>query len=193
MSNHRLLAKKSLHATRDDALSSASQFTSFGPACLSWTLARFMRSAIPVFLFLLVASCCVSCRSTSDPRATWTSAEGYEYLIVSRRFALGGVGFAGATSTGEFAFRAVLRSRGAREVFKLVLSPGAQATEEGKLYALCGIRATDRAAFDRYAAFVVSTNAEVTTQSGCIVSHERVADVVKQIADGAYDSYCSKQ
>jgi hypothetical protein len=152
-----------------------------------------MRSAIPVFIFLLLASCCVSCRSTSDPRKTWTPAEGYEYLIVSRRFALGGVGITGDTSTGEFAFQAVLRSQSAAEVFKVVLSPGARATEEGKLYALCGIRATDRVAFDRYAVIVASANAEVTTQSGCIVGHERAADVIKRMADGVYDSYCSKQ
>jgi hypothetical protein len=95
---------------------------------------------------------------------------------VARRFALGGVGVAADTSTGEFAFRAALRSRNPRVVFGLVLSPGAQATEEGKLYALCGIRATDRASFGRYAAIVTSTNAEVITQSGCIVGRERAAD-----------------
>jgi hypothetical protein len=119
--------------------------------------------------------------------------EGYEYLIVARRFALGGVGIDGRTSTGEFAFRAVLRSRSAPEIFRLVLSPGAQATEEGKLYALCGIRAKDRAAFDGYAAILLSTNAEVATQSGCIAGHQKAADVVKRIADGAYDSRFTKR
>lgn len=143
---------------------------------------------IPVLLLALLGFCGVSCKSTHDPRTTWTPAEGYEYLIVARRFALGGVGIAGDTSTGEFAFRAVLRSRGAAEVFRLVFSPGAQATEEGKLYALCGLRATDRADFGEHAAILVSTNAEVITQSGCTIIHERAADVVKRIEDGAYDS-----
>jgi hypothetical protein len=147
-----------------------------------------MRSTIPVVLLALLGFCSVSCRSTHNPIATWTPGEGFEYLLVARRFALGGVGYAEVTSTGEFAFRAVLRSPSAPEVFKLILSPGAQATEEGKLYALCGLRATDRAAFDHYAAVSVSTNAGVTTQSGCIVGHERAADVVKRIADGVYDS-----
>ena len=112
---------------------------------------------------------------------------------MARRFALSGVGFAGNTSTGEFAFRAVLRSRSAPEVFRLVFSPGAQATEEGKLYALCGIRATDRSDFDSYAAILVGTNAEVTVQSGCIVYEERAAEVVKRIRDGAYDSHFTKR
>jgi hypothetical protein len=152
-----------------------------------------MRSIVPVFILLLAEFCCVSCRTTHDPRATWTPGEGYEYLIVARRFALGGVGAVGQTSTGEYAFRAVLRSRSAPDVFRLVFSPGAQATEEGKLYALCGIRATDRSAFDSYAAILLSTNAEVTTQRGCSVGGEKVADVVKQISDGVYDSYFSKR
>lgn len=155
---------------------------------LSLDLTHVMRVTLSIFLFLLMGFSCVSCRSTTDPRATWTSGEGYEYLIVARRFALGGVGVAGETSTGEYAFRAMLRSRTASDSFKFIFSREVQATEEGKLYALCGIRATDRAAFDHYAAIVVSTNAEVTTLSGCIVLNPRAADVVKQIANGVYDS-----
>jgi hypothetical protein len=152
-----------------------------------------MRSGIPAVLLVLLGCCCVSCRSTHDPIATWTPGEGFEYLIVARRFSLGGTGIDGRTSTGEYAFRAVLRGRNPPEIFKIILSPGAQATEEGKLYALCGIRATDRSAFDRYATILVSTNAEVIIQSGCIVAHAKAAEVVKRIGDGAYDSHFSKR
>jgi hypothetical protein len=120
--------------------------------------------------------------------ANWTPREGYEYLIVARRFAFGGVGIAGATSAGEYAFRAALRSRKPAQIFKSVFVQG---TEEGKLYALCGIRASDRAAFDSYAKLLVSTNAEVTTMRGCIVGHEKAAELVKQIAGGSYDSHLS--
>ena len=148
-----------------------------------------MRSAIPLLLLALLSVCCVSCKSTRDPIANWSPREGFEYLIVARRFSLGGVGVAGDTSTGEYAFRAVLRSKSAAEIFKVVLSPGAQATEEGKLYALCGIRATDRPAFEHYASMLAGTNAEVTTQSGCIVSGEPASSAIKRIADGVYDTY----
>jgi hypothetical protein len=146
-----------------------------------------MRLASRVLLLLFAGLFCVSCRSTRDPRATWTAREGYEYLVVARRFAFGGVGVAGQTSTGEYAFQAVLRSRDGSDIFKLILSPGAQATEEGKLYALCGIRAKDLNAFETFASPVVSTNAEVTTQSGCTVWHQKAADVVKRIREGFYD------
>jgi len=152
-----------------------------------------MRSIVPIFLLLLCSFSGVSCRSTHDPRATWTPFEGYEYLVVARRFAFGGVGAAGETSTGEYAFRAVLRAQNARAIFEAMLSPGAQATGEGKLYALCGIRATDRSAFDRFSAILVSTDAEVTIQRGCCFSREKIADIVKRIGDGVYDPHFSKR
>ena len=103
---------------------------------------------------------------------------------MARRFAFGGVGVAGQTSTGEFAFQAVLRDRSARQLFKAVYLQG---TGEGKLYALCGIRVKDLNGFERFASPLVSTNAEVTTQSGCTVRHERAADVLKRIREGFYD------
>ena len=158
---------------------------------LNWKLAiapakNWRSLANSVLLLLILGLPCLSCRSARDPRESWTSHEGFEYLIVARQFAFGGVGVAGATSTGEFAFRAVLRSRDSAKIFKLVFLQG---TEEGKLYALCGIRAADRAAFDSYAKLIVSTNAEVTTMRGCIIGHEKAADVVKRITDGVYDMH----
>lgn len=152
-----------------------------------------MRLATPALLLALLGCCCISCRSTHNPIASWTPGEGFGYLLVARRFSLGGVGIDGRTSTGEYAFRAVLRGQNPAGIFKLVLSPGAQATEEGKLYALCGLRATDRAAFDEQAAIIATNNAQVTIQSGCIVGSEGAADLVKRISNGAYDAYFTKR
>ena len=148
------------------------------------------RGAPSILLLLIVGLLCLSCRSAPEPKESWTPSQGYEYLIVARQFALGGVGPSGHTSTGEVAFQAVLRARNPAQIFKLVFSHGLfEATEEGKLYALCGIRATDRAVFDSYAKLIVSTNSEVTTMRGCIIGHEKAADVVKRITDGVYDSH----
>ncbi len=161
------------------------------------SLTRTLRSLISFILFLIATTGCVSSRTTSDPRVdirvSWTSQEGYEYLLVAQDFAFGGIGIAGQTSTGEYAFHAVLRSLGAAEVFKLMLSPGAHATEEGKLYALCGIRATDPAEFNQYAATVASTDAKVNTESGCMIDEEKVAEVVKRIANGGYDFHLKQR
>jgi hypothetical protein len=125
----------------------------------------------------------------------WTprEREGFQHLMAARRFSFGGVGIDGHTSTGEYAFRAVMQGRSAAEIFKVILSPGTVVTEEGKLYALCGIRATDRVSFDKYATILVSTNIVVATQSGCVILHEKAEDVVKRIGDGAYDSHFSKR
>jgi hypothetical protein len=120
----------------------------------------------------------------------WSSDEGYEQLITIQRFSFGGVGIVGTISDGEFAFRAVLRSPESAKLFKTAYL---QATEEGKLYALCGIRATDRSSFENYAAALRSTTNEVAIQSGCIVDGEKVAKVVRQIADGVYDSYLAER
>jgi hypothetical protein len=147
------------------------------------------KGAPSVLLLLILGLPCLSCRSTRDPFASWTPQEGYEYLIVARQFAFGGISVNGHTSTGEVAFQAVLRSRDAVQIFKLVFSQGPnEGTAEGKLYALCGIRATDRAAFESYAKLIASTDADVTTMRGCIIGHEKAADVVKRITDGVYDS-----
>jgi hypothetical protein len=152
-----------------------------------------MRLAIPALLIALLSCCGIACRSTHDPIASWTPREGFEYLLVTRRFSLGGVGVDGRTSIGEYAFRAVLRARNPAGIYKLLLSPGAQATEEGKLYALCGLRATDRAMFHEQAAIIVTNNPQVTTQSGCIAGLEGAAEVVKRISNGVYDAYFKKR
>jgi hypothetical protein len=147
-----------------------------------------MRSVLSILILLFGGFWCVSCQSTHEPQNTWSGQEGYGHLIAAQRFSFGGVGYAGTTSTGEFGFRAVLRSHNAAELFKAAFS---QATDEGKLYALCGIRVSDRSAFDSYATILSSTNSVVTTQSGCMIGHERIAAVVKRIADGHYDSQFS--
>lgn len=154
-----------------------------------------MRSTASIVLSSMLALCCLSCHSlrpkTDDPRVSWTPFEGHEYLVVARGFALGGVGYAGQTSTGEYAFRAVMRAHNASDVFKAILSPQVETTDEGKLYALCGLRARDRAAFDAYSTTLTGSNAEVTTIRGCLTCKQKVAEVVKQIGDGYYDSELS--
>ena len=149
-----------------------------------------MRTLIPILISAFAGFCCVSCQSTRDPRSAWSSQEGYEHLIVAKCFSFGEVGFGGTTSTGEFAFRAVLRSRQASGLFKAAF---AEATDEGKLYALCGIRLSDRSAFDSYATSLSSSNTIVIMQSGCMIDHGPATVVVKRIADGHYDSWFSER
>ena len=149
-----------------------------------------MRLLVSAFILVASGLFCASCRSTHDQGSTLTPEEGYDRLVEARCFALGPVGASADTSAGELGFLAVLRSRNPPAVFRLVLSRG---TEEGKLYGLCGIRATDRTSFASYAVMLARTNAEVRTLSGCIGGHERAADVVNRIAAGVYDQYFTKR
>src|SRR5215468_6557000 len=100
-----------------------------------------MRSGFSAGFVVFLSCCCFSCLSADEPMAAWSprEREGFQHLLVARRFSFGGVGIAGLTSTGESAFQAVLEGRNAAEIFKVILSPGTNVTEEGKLYALCGI------------------------------------------------------
>ena len=108
-----------------------------------------------------------------------------EHLLTARRFAFG-ADSDGMISDGEYAFRAVLKSPEAPTQFKAVYD---QATVEGQLYALCGIRIADRDSFEDYASPLRSEIRKVMTQRGRIATNEPVADVVQRIASGNYDQY----
>src|ERR1041385_6065269 len=102
-------------------------------------------------------------------------------MLDSKYFAFGGVGFVGTTSAGELGFRQVLDGPDAAARFKEAY---AEATIEGKLYALCGLRATDRSSFDRRAVDLRSETNQVMTMSGCIGMRESIRTVVQRIVNG---------
>lgn len=108
-----------------------------------------------------------------------------EHLIAAQTFAFG-TNTDGMTSDGEFAFRAILKNADAPTLFKTAY---AQATSEGQLYALCGIRVTDRSTFEDYASPLRHQIRDVAIQSNGAATNEPVADVVKRIGKGDYDSY----
>ncbi len=153
------------------------------------------RGAAFVFLFIAIVPLIFSCKnpdwdSTSHNRGyeqseSWTPRDGYEHLCAIKKFAFGGVGYGGVTSYGELAFHAVLKSPKAAEIFR---DACVQATDEGKLYALCGLRQTDREAYDHYVATFRTETKQVRTQSGCIVTDKPMSLVVQEIANGTYDS-----
>jgi hypothetical protein len=105
-------------------------------------------------------------------------------------FAMGGVGVAGTMSAGERALRQILKEPDA--VWQLErMIPGA--TPAGKLYALLGLRARDRAAYERALETCRSTYAKVETARGCILSQESFRDLVKEIERGNYDASLARE
>ena len=68
-----------------------------------------------------------------------------------------------------------------------------QATPAGQLYALLGLRARDRAAYQRALPKYGHGDASVETMRGCILQHEAFAVLVNQIDHGDYDSSLSRE
>jgi hypothetical protein len=105
-------------------------------------------------------------------------------------FAMGGIGVVGSMSRGERALRQILKESDA--VLRLeTMIP--DATPAGKLYALLGLRARDRAAYARALEICRATDTEVSTARGCIVSRESFSDLVKQIDRGRYDAGLARE
>jgi hypothetical protein len=99
-------------------------------------------------------------------------------------FAMGGIGVAGTMSAGEGALREVLKEPDAVSKLERMIP---NATPAGKLYALLGLRARDRAAYERALESCRSTDAKVETARGCMLSQESFRDLVKEIERGNYD------
>ena len=112
--------------------------------------------------------------------------QAYEQLLTVRRFAFGGVGYAGVTSQGEIAYRAIAGSTNALALFSATFTNG---NAQAKLYALCGIRRFAPGTFDAHACSLIVANPQVETMSGCIVRHEFATNVVARISSGSYDIY----
>ena len=129
---------------------------------------------------------CAQANRLPDPP---TPEQAYEQLLSVRCFAFGGVGYAGVTSEGEKAYRAIAGGTNALALFSAVLTNG---NAPAKLYALCGIRQLSPRAFDTHAKPLLIANPQVETMSGCMMSHEFFTNVVARIASGMYDVYFKK-
>ena len=100
------------------------------------------------------------------------------YSVLRRAEAFQGiaVGYAGGISIGVLAMQDLLQEPQAVEAFTQLTS---EATPEGQLYALCGLRLTDR---QRYEALLPAYRADrrnvAVNRAGCIIAAESMGDVV---------------
>jgi hypothetical protein len=101
------------------------------------------------------------------------------------QFAFGGVGYAGVTSQGEKDYRVVLSHSSALADFEKLYSAG---NLQAKSYALVGIRKLNSDRFKELSQSLRDSKDEVTTLHGCIVSHEPLGALVRQIEGGKYSS-----
>ena len=90
----------------------------------------------------------------------------------------------GSMSDGERHLRVLLKqTERTPKLLQLLKS----ASPEGQLYALAGLRISDRFSFDRIIPSFLTRDERVTTYVGCIGSHEPMHVVAQRIADGKYD------
>ncbi len=130
-----------------------------------------------------------------------TGRKAYEKLLNADIFRIGGVGEGGNTSEEELALHRLLREK---QAIGALLSLFDQATPEGVLYALLGLRLKDADLFksvvekykslpepsERMGAIVKEIKIPkgyVQTQAGCKVSSEERLKVVAQIEIGEFD------
>lgn len=104
-------------------------------------------------------------------------------------FAMGGVGVAGTMSAGERTLRQILKEPDAVARLEAMLMTASPA---GQLYVLLGLRARDRAAYERALEKLRNVDAKVETARGCMLSQESFRDLVKEIERGQYDAQLAR-
>src|SRR6202011_4288715 len=100
-------------------------------------------------------------------------------------FAFGPTGYAGVISQGEKDYKLILSRPSAMADFERLFSAG---NPQAKSYALLGIRAANPNRFRELSRSLRESKEDVTTQSGCIVSHESLGTVLKHIDAGDYSA-----
>jgi len=121
--------------------------------------------------------------------AAGESTDAATVLRKTGSFALGGVVVAGTMSEGARALREVLKQSDAVVRLEIMLP---EASAAGQLYALLGLRARDRNAYQQALAKYGQRDASVQTMRGCILQRESFISLIKQIDHGEYDMFLSR-
>jgi hypothetical protein len=100
-------------------------------------------------------------------------------------FAFGGVGYAGVTSKGEIDFKFVLSQSMpvALAAFEKLYADG---NPQAKSYALCGIKKLNLNRFKELLAVAGTSTEEVEVMRGCIITHESLRRVAKEVENSEF-------
>ncbi|WP_211471514.1 MchS3 family protein [Collimonas humicola] len=101
-------------------------------------------------------------------------------LATTENFAIGMVGFVGHTSSGESAYRNILKKSDAKlrfyEIFK-----SSDSTYAAKLYSACGLKTLSSSKFKEVSQSLVASKDQVTTMKADVMRKEAVSEVMKRI------------
>lgn len=107
----------------------------------------------------------------------------YEALTAVTTFAIGGVGFAGTTSSGEKDFREMLKEPDAVEKCRKLLT---DATPEGQMYGLLGLKLKDEVAFEAALSKYKGSETKLREMAGCIMGTTTMGELAARIEKGSY-------
>jgi hypothetical protein len=120
-------------------------------------------------------------RADEPKSGGYTAYEAYATLMSTNTFAIGGVGFAGTTSGPELALREVLKQPDAAATCQKLV---ANATVEGQMYGLLGLKLSDDKAFAQALPRYKNSKTDIRVMSGCILGTQQVGEVAKRIETG---------
>jgi len=101
------------------------------------------------------------------------------------QFAFGGIGYAGVISKGEIDFKFILAqpTPTALNAFERLYTIG---NAQGKSYALSGLKKLAPQRFTELVATLAKSSDEVEVMRGCVITHEPLPSVAKQIGKGKF-------
>lgn len=157
-------------------------------------------------MFVTVSS--IQANSISDFKIENLSVEGrqaYTTLFNARTFSIGFVGWIAEQSANEKALRVLLKEKKAKEALVNLVH---NATPEGSLYGLFGLRMNNLKSFNRELKYCKSkpeplerkrnpekaadifntiSAGEVVIQKGCVIRNAQLKEVINSIETGIYD------
>jgi hypothetical protein len=141
---------------------------------------RSVLSAVPLNMraWIILSVVLVSVASAQGPEP---SDETFDRLAKVEVFAFGPVEYAGITSLGEKDYKVILSRPSAAVDFERLWSTG---NPQARSYAMVGIRAINPERLNELSRSLRDSKVNVTTESGCIVSHESLGTVLKHIEAG---------
>ncbi len=145
-------------------------------------MSRLKRSIV-----VLIVAVCFAIGHAQDPTAALLN-----HIASTPFFAFGGVGYAGAMSSGEADFHMLMTQPRATALqsFEKLYATG---NGEAKAYALAGIRELSPAEFDQLMSSLQHSSEKISTMEGCILQRQSFADVAARLKAGNYDRWIKSQ
>lgn len=135
-------------------------------------------------LALLLLAFCLALPATAatPPDIDAPAVAAYDQLHQTEVFALGGVGYSGATSPGEIAFRELQKEPDAAAFFVALLDDET-AAKAGQLYALLGLKEARSAEFEARLPAFLEDDSPIFWRSGCMKMSVSVKTIAARFVD----------